>query len=303
MAVRHTVGLADPLTTAELGADQRLDDGLPQSFEEYLVAKGIRHVKLKVNGELERDLDRIATVAALLDRHAPDGYVVSLDGNEQYGSPDGVLQLLEAVEARPELARFRASIEFLEQPLARAVALDPAAAGLSRLAAKLPVAIDESDDRIEAFREAVALGYRGISIKNCKGVSKAIANFCLATKLTAEGDGSWFITGEDLMNTAVLPVQQDLATGAMLGLRHMERNGHHYVHGLDHLSPAEVAGCFEHHGSLYEPLGAGGQLRIVDGRLDLRSLWGPGYAVGFAPDWAALTPAEEWRYEELGLED
>ena len=303
MAVRHTVGLADPLTDADLADGERLNDGLPQTFEEYLVQKGIRHVKVKVNGELERDLQRLTIIAALLDRHAAEGYVISLDGNEQYGSPEGVLELLEEVEARPELARFRASIEYLEQPLARAVALDPAAAGLSRLAAKVPVAIDESDDGIEAFRTAVELGYRGISIKNCKGVSKAIANFCLAAQLTSERNESWFITGEDLMNTAVLPVQQDLATGAMLGLQHMERNGPHDVHGLDHLSPAEVAGCFEQHASLYEPLGNGGQLRIVNGRLDLRSLNVPGYAVGFAPDWSFLTPADQWRYQDLGLAD
>ncbi len=303
MAVRHTIGLADPLTGADLADDQRLGDGLPQTFEDYLVQKGVRHVKLKVNGELERDLDRVGTVAALLDRQAADGYVVSLDGNEQYGSPEGVLALLDGLEARPELARFRHSIEFLEQPLARAVALDPAAAGLTRLAARIPVAIDESDDRIEAFGEAVALGYRGVSIKNCKGVTKAVANFCLAAKLTAEGAGRFFITGEDLMNTTVVPVHQDLATGAMLGLRHMERNGHHYVRGLDHLSAAERAGCRAHHASLYEPLGEGGQLRIRDGRLDLRSLRVPGYAVAFAPDWAALTPAEDWRYEDLGLDD
>lgn len=301
MAVRHTVGLADPLTGADLTDEQRLNDGLPQTFEEYVLQRGIRHVKLKVNGELERDLDRIGTVAALLDRHGGDGYVVSLDGNEQYGSPEGVLELLDGIDARPELRPFRRSIEYLEQPLARAVALDPAAAGLKRLAARVPVAIDESDDRIEAFREAVALGYRGISIKNCKGVSKAIANFCLAAKLTSEGQGTYFITGEDLMNTTVVPVQQDLATGAMLGLRHMERNGHHYVRGLDHLSPAERAGCFEHHASLYEPLGDGGQLRIRDGLLDVSSLRVPGYAVGFAPDWSALTPADDWRYEDLGL--
>ncbi|MEO8498865.1 MAG: hypothetical protein ABI614_27705, partial [Planctomycetota bacterium] len=34
--VRHTVGLADPLTTDEIPSDERLDDGFPQALEEYV---------------------------------------------------------------------------------------------------------------------------------------------------------------------------------------------------------------------------------------------------------------------------
>jgi len=41
-----------------------------------------------------------------------------------------------------------------------------------------------------------------------------------------------FISGEDLTCQAGLGVQQDLALGALIGVTHAERNGHHYVDGL-----------------------------------------------------------------------
>ena len=41
--VRHTVGLADPLTVSEIPADQRLDDGTPHTLErQWIVQGGIR---------------------------------------------------------------------------------------------------------------------------------------------------------------------------------------------------------------------------------------------------------------------
>lgn len=299
---RHTIGLLDPLTAAELTPGDDLDDGLPQTFEDYLAQRGISYAKVKVNGQMDRDLERIGIIAALLDRHRPDGYVVSLDGNEQYQSPAAVCELLEAIAARPALARFAGAIEYLEQPLARHVALDPAAVtGLAELSRRVPVVIDESDDRIEAFRMAIDLGYQGISVKNCKGVVKALANGALAAYRSRFGP-AYMLTCEDLMNTAMVPLQQDLCTAATLGLAHVERNGHHYVRGLTHLSPREVAGCLLVHSSLYEPYGdGGGQVALHDGRLDLRSLRVAGYGVGVEPDWDYLTPAEQWQFEDLGL--
>lgn len=304
MFLRHTIGLVDPLTAADVAPDEALDDGLPQTFEDYLIRRGVRFVKVKVCGRPERDVPRIRTIAALLEAHRPEGYRITLDGNELYRSPEEVLAFLDSLAAVPELTRFLASVEYLEQPLARHVALEPTAvAGLRELARRVPVAIDESDDRIEAYRTAIDLGYQGISFKNCKGVTKAFANYCLGQYHNRWRPG-YFLTSEDLMNTAVLPVQQDLGTATILGLVHQERNGHHYVRGLDHLSPREVAGCLEHHGDLYEPYGdGGGQVRITGGRLSLKSLRVPGYAVAVEPDWDFLTPAASWRFEDLGMEE
>ena len=101
--------------------------------------------------------------------------------------------------------------------------------------------IDEADDCYEAFPAARALGYRGISSKSCKGIYKSIVNATRAAKWSAE-DERFFVTGEDLTCQAGLGVQQDLALGALIGVTHAERNGHHYVDGFGDTPAAEARG-------------------------------------------------------------
>src|SRR5690606_5214116 len=55
---RHTVGLADHLTTSEIPTDERLQDGLPQSLEESIARYGLRWLKLKLTGDDTRDIER-----------------------------------------------------------------------------------------------------------------------------------------------------------------------------------------------------------------------------------------------------
>jgi hypothetical protein len=50
---------------------------------------------------------------------------------------------------------------------------------------------------------------------------------------------AYFMSGEDLTTQAGLAVQQDLALVNLLGITHVERNGHHYVNGMAALPPAE----------------------------------------------------------------
>ena len=61
--VRHTVGMLDPLSVAEIPADQRIDDGLPQSLEEDIDAYGLRWFKVKVCGDPVQDAARLWTAA------------------------------------------------------------------------------------------------------------------------------------------------------------------------------------------------------------------------------------------------
>ena len=44
------------------------------------------------------------------------------------------------------------------------------------LAAERPVLIDESDETLDAFPRARALGYTGVSSKLCKGLYKSLLN-------------------------------------------------------------------------------------------------------------------------------
>jgi len=293
VAVRHTVGLVDPITAADLPADGGPRDGLPRTLEEYVTAHGLRHFKLKVGGQAQADVERLSAIAAVLDRHVRVPYVVTLDGNEQYKAVDRCAAFLDAIASEPALARLVGSIAFIEQPLDRAVALDPGnAEGLRRLARRWPLLVDESDADLDSFARAVPLGYRGVSSKNCKGIVKSFLNRSLVERMNRARppDQAVFMSGEDLTNVPVVPLQQDLATVRALGLEHVERNGHHYLRGLAHCSPAEREAATRLHPDLYEGDAREAVLRIRDGRVGVASLAVPGYGVAFDPDLESMTP-------------
>ena len=294
--IRHTVGMADPIWTGDISSAERLEDGLPQSLEEYVEELGLTYFKVKIGGDLEADLERLQSIAVLLEQIERE-YFISLDGNEQFREVESFLELLARMEEDASLDRFCQSILYIEQPLERSIALNPElAAGIRAVSVKKPMAIDESDGDLEIFKAAVELGYRGVSSKNCKGLIKALANLALARFLGEE----YFLTGEDLMNLPVVPLHQDLTHLAALGIVHAERNGHHYVRGLDHLSEGEREGCRRRHGGLYRALGDSLALDIRAGEIDISSLQVPGLGLGVGVDTEGMVPLEEWRYESLG---
>ncbi len=290
LAIRHTVGLVDPIRTAEIAAAERLSDGLPQSLEECIESQGLRYFKIKIGGDSEADFERLAAIASLLAESSAE-YHITLDGNEQYGDTGDLLALLERIER--ELGAFYRRILYVEQPMDRALSLDPALnKDLGVLAAKRPLLIDESDESLDSFRRALDLGYSGVSSKSCKGLVKALANSALAWQRTAAGHPC-FVSAEDLTVVPVVSLHQDLVHVAALGIGHVERNGHHYVRGLDHLSAAERAWCFERHGDLYRTAGQSGFLAIRAGQIAVGSLQRPGLGVDGAVDIEAMQPLAE----------
>jgi hypothetical protein len=283
IAARHTVGLVDAIA----GHPREVDDGLPESLEEAVTVYGHTFFKLKVGGAADADLQRLVEIAAVLDGIA-GAYHVSLDGNEQYDDLDALLDLWRRMQASPRLQCLVASILFIEQPINRKHALDMDVSALSRIK---PVIIDESDAELSAFPSARALGYTGVSSKCCKGLYKSILNAARCRMWNAEaGDERYFMSGEDLTTQAGLAVQQDLALVNLLGLTHVERNGHHYVNGMAGLPQHEQDGFLAAHPDLYEHSRGAVRLKIRDGRLAIGSLAGAGFASGAYPDWTALSP-------------
>ena len=282
---RHTVGLVDAITAADL--QERVDDGLPETLEEVIAAYGHRWFKLKVGGNVPADLDRLQAIAAVLDRSASP-YFASLDGNEQYESAAGIAELTTAMRATPKLARLWSSIVFIEQPIARKLALDEDLRGAD---IGKPVIIDESDGELDAFVRARARGYSGVSSKTCKGLYRSFLN---AARCAAwnheEGRQHYFLSAEDLTTQAGLAVQQDLALVNLLGITHVERNGHHYVNGLAAVPKSEQDAFLHAHPDLYERSHGAVRLAIREGRIALASLDTPGYASGAMPDFAAMQP-------------
>src|SRR5712671_2961468 len=291
IAARHTLGLADPLTAADQKA--RVGDGLPETLEEVIARYGQRWFKLKLAGEPASDLERLAAIASVLDPHFDrlgEPYHATLDANEQYDGAGGALALWRGIKADRRLARLARSIVFIEQPLKRHSTL---AIDISGLAEEKPAIIDESDDSLEAFPRARRLGYTGVSSRTCKGIYKSILNAARCRLWNREeGTERYFMSGEDLTVQAGVSLQQDLALVSLLGLGHVERNGHHYVDGMAALPEDEQQEFLKTHGDLYEHSHGATRVKIRDGMLQTGSLDCPGYASRAMPKWQAMRPME-----------
>ena len=286
LQARHTVGLLDPVTAADItrNVPQAPADGLPVTLEEVIARYGHRWFKLKVSGDTAADVARLAAIASVLD--GLDAYQCTLDGNEQYADEQGILELWRRIKAEPRLKRLAASIAFIEQPVKRQNALS---ADMSELGEDKPVIIDESDDSLEAFPLARRRGYTGVSSKACKGFYKSILNAARCRLWNREeGSERYFMSAEDLTTQAGLAVQQDLALAALLGVQHVERNGHHYVNGMAGALVSEQEAFLNAHPDLYERSHGVVRLRISSGAISVKSLECPGFASGALPDWSTM---------------
>ncbi len=296
--LRHTIGMVDPLTAAD--PFEPVGDGLPETLEDYLRHDGIRYLKIKVGGDLDADIARLEAIAGVL---AAGDYRITatLDGNEQYKRLDDFAALMEAIRSRPALdALYRATL-FVEQPLERSVALAAPLDAKALDTIGLPLLIDEADGWTSAYREAIDLGYRGVSHKNCKGVIRSLLNAMLAARHSkiAGRAGSYFQSAEDLTCLPTVSLQADLAVVAALGIGHVERNGHHYFRGLDHLPANEAEAALAAHPDLYERSGGRIQLAIRDGALTIASLDRPGLGSSVTPDLARRIAPEDWSFDML----
>jgi hypothetical protein len=295
ISARHTVGMVDPITADD--QTRRVGDGLPETREEVVKTYGHRWYKLKVGGDLRADIERLTSIARVLDR-VEGGYRASLDGNEQYEDVDGVLELWHRMRAEPSLARMCGNVSFVEQPIKRQNALSQNVSGLS---AQKSVIIDESDDSLDAFVRARQLGYTGVSSKTCKGFYKSLINRARCLKWNREEGHDealdptsprYLMSAEDLTIQAGLALQQDLALVSLMGVRHVERNGHHYVNGMAGLPQAEQDAFLAAHPDLYERSHGAVRVRIRDGTLAIGSLGCPGFASGAMPQWTTMRPMD-----------
>ncbi|HEV3499962.1 MAG TPA: hypothetical protein VGZ92_06535 [Bradyrhizobium sp.] len=274
VAIRHTVGLDDQVEGRGGVADTREN-------------AGARYFKLKLNGDPEHDASRLIRIGKELAT-LPHDYGVTLDANEQYADLAVLGALVDRLDRDRALQPIAAKLLYIEQPMPRDIfRLSP----LGALAGR-DFIIDEADDCYDAFPAARALGYHGISSKSCKGIYKSVINATRAAQWSAD-DERFFVTGEDLTCQAGLGVQQDLALGALIGIIHAERNGHHYVDGFGEAPATEAQAFLAAHPDLYIRDGNSVRLSIHDGDLLTGSLTSPGFATGMHPDWPALSPLEQ----------
>ena len=282
---RHTVGLGDPLDSSQIDADDRIDDTLPQSLDQCIQAYGLRHFKIKINGDVEWDLYRLKNVAKCIEQHADSDFAFSLDGNEQFQSVTAFRDHWNILRAEPELETFFDHLLFIEQPLHRDVALNESLKSeFDQWSDRPAVIIDESDATVESLPQALAIGYAGTSHKNCKGIFKGIANACLLEHHRRNGTQT-VMSGEDLCNVGPVAVIQDLAVMATLGIESVERNGHHYMAGLSQFPERTREQVLNAHDGLYKTSETGWPtLAICNGEIDLTSVNTQAFGTGFELD-------------------
>jgi L-alanine-DL-glutamate epimerase-like enolase superfamily enzyme len=271
VAIRHTVGMDDRIEGAGGIADTKEN-------------AGARYFKLKLNGNPEADAARLVRIGNELAT-LPHDYSVTLDANEQYADLAALGALVDRLDRDTALKPIAEKLLYIEQPMPRDIFRQSPLGELARR----DIIMDEADDSYDAFPAGRALGYRGISSKSCKGIYKSVINATRAAKWRAGGE-RFFISGEDLTCQAGLGVQQDLALGALIGVTHAERNGHHYVDGFADTPAAEAEAFLAAHPDLYVHDGNKIRLAIHDGDLLTGSLTQPGFATSVHPDWSTMQP-------------
>jgi hypothetical protein len=294
VAIRHTVGLDDPLVADDIS--RRPDDGLPVTLEEYVRSDGVARFKIKLSADRGRDANRLERIAETLAELGVTDYRCTVDANETYDSAAEFRRQWEAHVSDPALADLFDRLDYVEQPLPRDAALTPETERVfTAWEDAPPIVVDESDGRIDTAGEALSCGYAGTSHKNCKGVFKGVVNACLIAHRNREADGEYVMSAEDLTTVGPVELLQDLAVVATIGVDHVERNGHHYFHGLRAFPESVREATLGSHGDLYRRDDEGYPVLDVDGgTVDLGTTVDAPFGVEFVPDPGQFTPLGTW---------
>jgi L-alanine-DL-glutamate epimerase-like enolase superfamily enzyme len=182
MPLYHLVGALDPLVDSDV--NQRLNDGLPETLAEWIVADGLTHLKIKLNGDdLPWDVERVVGVERVAaETQSSLGQATwhySLDFNEKCQNVDYLLDFLAQVAERSPAALAR--VQYIEQPTHRDLKRHPENK-MHKAAAIKPVVIDESLIDLESLQLAREQGYSGVALKACKGHTEALLMGAAAQK-------------------------------------------------------------------------------------------------------------------------
>ncbi len=174
MPLYHLIGALDPLTEQDI--IEPLNDGLPETLPEWIVADGLTHLKIKLNGDdLEWDVARVLAIdqvtAETQAERGVSSWYYSADFNETCQNVDYLLEFLNRIQEGDGQAFARLS--YIEQPTDRDLEAHPENK-MHKAAEIKPVVIDESLTDFETLLLAREQGYSGVALKACKGQSQAL---------------------------------------------------------------------------------------------------------------------------------
>jgi L-alanine-DL-glutamate epimerase-like enolase superfamily enzyme len=252
--VFHSVGASDPLEAADVST--RLDDGLPNTLEEWIPRDGLLRFKIKLNGgDLAADFERVVRIDRVVRRaQAARGitdWKYSLDFNEGCPNVAYLLEFLRRVREATPSGFDR--ILYIEQPTARDLKKDRA--NVMHEAARLrPVVIDESLTDLEALLLAREMGYSGVALKACKGQSQAMLMAAAARKF------GMFLCVQDLTCPGAALIHSAGIAARVPGNAGIEANARQFVPRANEPWEARFPGVFT----------------IRDGVMHTSQLTGPG---------------------------
>jgi L-alanine-DL-glutamate epimerase-like enolase superfamily enzyme len=254
LALYHLAGALDPLTSADLRA--RLNDGLPETLEEWIHAERPDHIKIKLDGRnLAWDVDRVLAINRVASSIEADGnWRYSLDFNERCENVEYVLECFGRLRERDPRAFER--IEYVEQPTNRDL-FAPGTPDMRAAAQVKPVVIDESLVDYQSLLRARELGYTGVALKACKGQSNALLMAAAAQKF------EMFLCVQDLTCPGASLAQSVGLAAHVPGITAVESNGRQYVPAANQDWKLRFPGLFQ----------------IRDGRFHTGELSGPGLGV------------------------
>ena len=241
MPVFHSVGASDPLEAADVRA--RIDDGLPNTLEEWIPRDGLIRFKMKLNGgDLAADFERVIRIDRIVNRaQAARGmkdWKYSLDFNEGCPNVAYLLEFLRRVQEATPAGFDR--IVYIEQPTARDLQKDRA--NVMHEAARLrPVVIDESLTDLDALLLAREMGYTGVALKACKGQSQAMLMAAAAQRF------GMFLCVQDLTCPGASLIHSAGIAARVPGNAGIEANARQFVPKANERWEARFPGLFTIH--------------------------------------------------------
>ncbi len=236
--VFHSVGASDPLEASDVRT--RIDDGLPNTLEEWIPRDGLIRFKIKLNGgDLTADFERVVRIDRIVNRvlaaRGVTDWKYLLDFNEGCPNVGYLLDFLRRVREATPTGFDR--VLYIEQPTARDLKKDRA--NVMHEAARLrPVVIDESLTDLEALLLAREMGYTGVALKACKGQSHAMLMAAAAQKF------GMFLCVQDLTCPGASLIHSAGIAARVPGNAGIEANARQFVPSANRAWEARFPGLF-----------------------------------------------------------